>query len=113
MTAEALISQRSRDRIFTHFACRLKSRFGIEGVALKLWRHLAMLHHRQDWAQLVPVVRLNSTGRRLFFVRLADGRPMWVVFDTRLGVPITVYCAGMDIQPQGFEPILLTDPAHA
>lgn len=91
----------SQHRIFNHFAERLEERFGGGLDALTLWRALAHALHVQDWKQLRFVARVNRKGRRIFVCRLADGRFLFVLFDCEIGLPITVFCEGMEVWHQG------------
>lgn len=104
------VNAASQRRIFNHFAERLEQRFGGEPDALTLWRALAHALHAQDWNLLRPVVRVNRYGRRIFICRLADERFLFVLVDCEIGLPITVFCEGMDIRCEGKGTIRLGVP---
>lgn len=104
------VNAENQRRIFNHFAMRLEERYGDGLDALTLWRALAFALAAENWKLLRPVARINRSGRRIFLCRLSDGRWCFVLFDCRLGLPITVFREGMVVTREGKPSLRLAVP---
>lgn len=103
-------SPASQERMFRHFKQRLGERFGDGHDAYAVWRALAFALVKEDWTRLRPFARVSRDGRRVFLSRLADGQWCFVLFDCRVGLPITVFREGMSLPRQGKSSIRLGVP---
>lgn len=86
---------------FDHFKLRLRQRFGPDLDAVQIWDALVREYRAENWSLLRMVARINRDGRRVFAVKMSDGRTLYVVFCCKAGMPVTVMCEGMTIQPEG------------
>lgn len=108
--SEVSVDSEAHRKIFNHFTQRFGERFGKGVSALVLWRGLVHTFAIQDWGLLHPIARVSRCGRRIFMIRLSDGRACFVLFDCKAGLPLTVFTEGMVVTRQGRSPIRLGVP---
>lgn len=87
---------------FDHLAERAAQRFGLDEMQARIVFRAAVAWFREGrFDVLRPGPRLNAEGQKLFACALWDGRAAFFVFHCGAGIPLTVMCEGMTVQPHG------------